>query len=328
MKKDDKASVSLKKILLLSIIVIFSIGIVAFAANSGINAITIENKDGEKLSVITTKTKVSEILEENHIIVLPEQHVYPELEQEITKSNTIIISNEKIIEKQIAQVENVVGIEEVLEDYSQIVERIVVLQEEIPFETITKDISNGASDTTSRIITQGVNGIKEVTYKIQYKNDIEIERTEISYIIIQEPINQVVQLQVQAVSRYGERMATSNPALSAETTLAKKVSGITPVVKTMNASAYCACYACCGKTTGTTASGAKASNWYTIAAGMGYPIGTVMYIPYFSDKPNGGWFVVQDRGGAISNNKIDVFMSSHSQAISFGRRNIECYIYY
>ena len=109
--------------------------------------------------------------------------------------------------------------------------------------------------------------------------------------------------------------------------MAKKVEGITPTVKTMNTSAYDACVKCCGKTNGITSSGAKASPWYTIAAGKGYKIGTIIYIPYFKNKPNGGWFVVQDRGGAISNNKIDIFMSTHSECLQFGRRNLECYIY-
>ena len=36
---------------------------------------------------------------------------------------------------------------------------------------------------------------------------------------------------------------------------------------------------------------------------------------------------MQDRGGAISNNKLDIYMGTHSQAIQFGRRSLECYVY-
>ena len=115
-----------------------------------------------------------------------------------------------------------------------------------------------------------------------------------------------------------ERTATSNPAATASTALAKKVQGITPKVKTFNTSAYCSCAKCCGKTNGITASGAKASSWYTLAAGNGYKLGTVIYIPAFKNKPNGGWFVVQDRGGAIQGNRIDVYVSSHSAALQWG----------
>ena len=84
---------------------------------------------------------------------------------------------------------------------------------------------------------------------------------------------------------------------------------------------------CTGKTNGITSSGARAKEWYTVAAGSGYPIGTVIYIPALENKPNGGWFVVEDRGGAISNNRIDIYMGSHGSAITFGRRNLECHIY-
>ena len=84
---------------------------------------------------------------------------------------------------------------------------------------------------------------------------------------------------------------------------------------------------CCGKTNGVTSSGAIAKEWYTIAAGKGYSIGTVIYIPALANKPNKGWFVVEDRGGAITNNKIDIYMESHSAALIYGRRNLECYIY-
>ena len=90
--------------------------------------------------------------------------------------------------------------------------------------------------------------------------------------------------------------------------------------------------ATCGKSAsdpnyGKTASGARASSWYTIAAGPSLPMGTVVYIPYFASQPNGGWFVVEDRGGAITNSRIDVYMDTISVCTSFGRRNLECYVY-
>ena len=35
-----------------------------------------------------------------------------------------------------------------------------------------------------------------------------------------------------------------------------------------------------------------------------------------------GIYTVEDRGGAITGNKIDVFFNSHSEALKFGRRNL------
>lgn len=196
-------------------------------------------------------------------------------------------------------------------------EGIEVKQEEIPFNT---EYQNGATENSTDVKTvrNGTNGTKEIKYKVIYENDVEVSREEISSEVTKEPKNKIVR-KVDVV--VASRSSSANDA-------PQNTSGKEPVVKVMNVSAYCSCKSCCGKTNGITSSGNKAQPWYTIAAGKGYPIGTRIYIPYFKDKPNGGWFVVQDRGGAISNSKIDVYMGSHSQALSFGRRNLECYIYY
>ena len=60
--------------------------------------------------------------------------------------------------------------------FSQQLEKIEVEQEIIPYETITKDASQGATDTKNRVIQQGQDGLKEVTYKVKYQNDTEIEK--------------------------------------------------------------------------------------------------------------------------------------------------------
>ena len=163
--------------------------------------------------------------------------------------------------------------------------------------------------------------LKEIKYKVRYQDEQEIERVIISENILREPIDKIIQISTKVVSR-STRVNAPTPAA-----LAASVEGIEPKVVSLNTSAYCACMSCCGKTNGITSSGAVAKEWYTIAAGPGYPIGTVVYIPALADKPNGGWFVVEDRGGAISNNKIDIYMGSHSSAIIFGRRNLQCYVY-
>lgn len=109
--------------------------------------------------------------------------------------------------------------------------------------------------------------------------------------------------------------------------LIQEVENITPITTKLNTSAYCPCEICCGKTDGKTASGKMATTWHTVAAGKSYPMGTIIYIPALADKPNGGWFVVEDRGGAISNEKLDVFFNTHEEAIQFGRKSLEAYIY-
>lgn len=332
MKKDDKASVSLKKIIVISLIMIFVMGIGVMATNSKVSNVKIILSNGYEMKVLTSKTKVSEILDENHIILLPEEKTVPKSDEELSDNKTIKISKKDEEEQTIANQTGEVTIEEILQSYDSIVEKIIKEQITIPYETVTKDVSTGTGTKQDKVVQKGEDGIKEITYKAKYQNDVEIEKVEISSEVIKEPINKIVEVRTnQVTSRAStERKATSNPAQTSTTSLAKKVEGITPTVKTLNASAYTA--STCGKAPGSsgygrTSSGAMASSWYTVAAGSGYKLGTVIYIPYFANKPNGGWFVVQDRGGAISNNRVDVYMNTYNECISFGRRNLECYIY-
>ena len=204
MRKDDQASSSLKKIIILSIIVIFLSSVVAFAAN-GNTTVTIEYTNGAKEHIITSKTKVADILEENHIMLLAEEYVYPAREEEIGENKLIIISTEEIKPQQVAEIEEAKQMEELMQEYAPIVEKIEVVEEEIPYETITKDISEGAANTENNVITEGENGLKQVTYRVKYQNDVEIERTEIDSVVIKEPVDKVVQIQVQTLSRYGGR---------------------------------------------------------------------------------------------------------------------------
>lgn len=328
MMKSEVASISIKRILFLSLLFIFILGIGVLASSTSINSVKIILSNNYEINVLTTKTKVEDILEESHIVILPEENVVPNLESSITETKTIIISKtleEGINAIKLSQEDSKVSMDQLLGDYTPIIEKIVTEQITIPFETITKDVSGGSSDTQNKVIKQGKDGLKEITAKVKYQNDIEIERTIINEVVIKEPVNKVVQVNKNVTNRAQETRTTVTTVSSSS--LAKSVEGKTPVVKKFNTSAYCSCAKCCGKSTGITSSGKKASSWYTLAAGKGYPIGTIIYIPYFKDKPNGGWFVVQDRGGAISNNRLDVFMGTHNQALQFGRRTLECYVY-
>lgn len=347
MKKDDKASISLKKVISVSIMLLLFMGISVMAVNSKVNTVKIILSNGYEMDVLTTKEKVSDILDENHIILLPEESVIPGENESISDNKTIRITTDTSLTIKTAEVvetSNEVSVESLLEENynDNTVEKLIVEQNVVPFETETKDVSTGRGSKQEVVKQNGVDGLSETTYKVKYQDDVEIARTEISTQIIQEPVNKKVEIKdVQVVSRATvNRTATASQQATAATAaqnasasgnaLAAKVAGRTPRVVTLNASAYTA--STCGKAPGSkgygiTSSGARATAWCTLAAGSGYPIGTIMYIPYFANKPNGGWFVVQDRGGAISNNKLDVYMDTYNQCINFGRRNLECYVY-
>ncbi len=331
MIKTSKLPSSIKRIIFIAVVLAFFFGAGVMAGNmKPINSVKIAFPNNHEINVLTTKNTVQEILKENYIEILDDEIVVPNLETEINGNTTITISKKSETNEIVALASKGedIPLEQLLNSYSAITEKIVVEQIEIPYETITKDIVSGKANTTEEIIQAGKNGLKEVTYKIKYQNDVEIERQEISSKIIKNPVNKVVSVKEKAtVTSRSSTSRTSTTYTAPTGSLASLVEGITPKVTTLNTSAYCACYKCCGKTNGVTSSGKKASAWYTVAAGSAYPIGTVIYIPALSGKANGGWFIVQDRGGAIGNNKLDIFVGSHSEALQFGRQNLQCYIY-
>ena len=344
MKTNEKASLQVLKITIVTLILIFTCNIAVRAMSSKLNSVKIVLSNNYEMNVLTTKTKVSEILEENHIVLLPDESVFPNQDTELNSNGTITVSkvgSETSGAIEIADEESTISKEQILGNYSAVVEKIEVKEEEIPYETITKNSKTASDDRSNKVIKQGENGLKEVTYKVKYQNDVEISRIVIKEEIKKKAVNKIVQVN-DTTSRSGEttereskketKKASTSVAskASSSNSLAAKVEGMTPIVKTLNTSAYTA--STCGKKAGSkgygvTSSGKKASSWYTVAAGKNYPVGTVIYVPALKNKPNGGWFVVQDRGGAISNNRLDIYMSTYNECIQFGRKNLECYIY-
>ena len=303
MKKKDRASISIIKIIGVSLIIIFILGVTAKATDLNFRSVEITLSNGYKMTVVTTKTNVYEILEDNNIILEEDEKVNPGLEEDINESNKITITDKSVQEVQVAKISES-GIEttldEILKSYSPIIEKIVVEQQIIPYETITKDAAQGATDTTNKVIQQGEDGLKEVTYKIKYQNNEEIERTVISENIVKNPTDRIVQVQKKVVT-------TSRGSVERKATTGIKV-GETKIFKV---TAYCSCAKCCGKTNGITASGTKATAGRTIATSSQFAFGTKLDI--------GGYtYVVEDRGGAIQGNKIDIYMNSHAEALAWG----------
>ena len=215
MKKAKKAQIPIRKIIGLCLILLFIMGIGVAASNTKINNVKIILSNGYEMDVVTSKTNISEILEENHIILLPEENVVPNLDKELSDNNTIRITTISDIEEvevaQVAESSSDVTVDSLLESYDSIVEKIEVVQEEIPYETVTKDVSDGDSNKKDTVVQEGKNGLKEITYKVKYQNDVEIERTEISSTIITEPVDKIVEVRKQATtSRSGSRSVSYN----------------------------------------------------------------------------------------------------------------------
>lgn len=104
----------------------------------------------------------------------------------------------------------------------------------------------------------------------------------------------------------------------------------------MTVTAYCPCGKCCGwernwrfqpvynygpnkgqrKQVGVTASGTRARPGTIAADTRHYPFGTIMYIEGY------GYGRVEDRGGAIKGQSIDLYFRTHKQALEWGRKQM------
>ena len=86
--------------------------------------------------------------------------------------------------------------------------------------------------------------------------------------------------------------------------------------------AYCACEQCCGRwarhSPGITATGVRAVEGITVAADWSIlPPGTVIEIEGY------GLRIVQDSGSAIRGRRIDIFFTSHADALRFGVQKLK-----
>ena len=300
MKREENASISIIKIICVTIILILLSGIGVMAVSENLKDVTIILQNGYEMTALTNKATVSEILAENNIVLEDNQKTIPDLNEEISSGQSIQITDKSYNEVQIAKISEdgaKTSLDQILENYAPITEKIVVEQVTIPYETVTKN-SETTGDTTSRVLQQGKDGLKEVTYKVKYQNDVEIEKTVISEKVITEPVDKIVQVQKKATSR-GSTLPRTTASTSGGTTY--------------KITAYCPCAKCCGKTNGMTASGTKATAGRTVAASSKFAFGTKLNI-------GGHIYTVEDRGGAINGNKIDIFVNTHSEALQWGVR--------
>ena len=143
MMRNEKASLSVRRITLITILFIFICGISVIATNIKLSNVKIILSNNYEMNVLTTKLKVCDILEENHIVVLPEENVVPNLNSEISENKTITIT--KTLEEgqdaiKLAEANSEVSIEQLLGEYAPIIEKTITEKIEIPFSKKEFDI--------------------------------------------------------------------------------------------------------------------------------------------------------------------------------------------
>ena len=83
MKNEEKASISIMKIICVSIILVLISGIGVMAVSTNLKDVKIVLQNGYELTVLTAKSTISEVLEENNILLEENQKAIPDSSEEV-----------------------------------------------------------------------------------------------------------------------------------------------------------------------------------------------------------------------------------------------------
>lgn len=293
--------------------------------------------DGKEETFVTYKGTVKDVLQEKGVEVDSKDKVQPSLESRVSEKETIKLKSAIPVEitangvqLTVQTAEDTIGnmldaeeatlkeqgvefdknVDEVIPSLDSNVEENVPIQlvkvetkdlvkkEAINFDTIVeKDASLDSS--VQKVKSEGVNGEKEITYQVVYKDGVEVSRDVKSTKTISEPQNKVV---VKGTSQvYASR--------GGNITYKKKLSVV--------ATAYSG--------HSNTATGRRpvrnVGGISTIAVDPSViPLGSKVYVDGY------GYAIAADTGGAIKGNIIDLYLNSQSECVSWGRRPVNLLI--
>lgn len=290
--------------------------------------------DGKEETFVTYKGTVQDVLLDKNIEVGVKDKVQPSLESKVSEKEIIKIKLAKPVEitangvqLQVQSADDTIG--EMLKDEKESLEehgikfdenidevspsldsqiedgmsvqivnvekKQLVQNESINFETVVEKDKN-LDKSVSKVKSEGVNGEKQVTYEVVYKDGVETSRNVTSTKTIKEPKNEIVVKGTGQV--YASRGGESINYKEKINCLATAYSG--------------------DRTTATGRSPVRnPGGMSTIAVDPSFiPLGSKVYVEGY------GYAIASDTGGAIKGNIIDLFLNSSSECKSWGRRPV------
>ena len=322
------------KIIVGAVAVTITVGAIAAIAIMNMRKTLTISIDGKEETFVTYKGTVQDVLQDKNIAVGVKDKVQPSLESKVSEKETIKIKSAIPVEitangvqLEVQSADGTIGEmlkneEEALQEYgikfnedidevspsldSQIEDNMcvqivnvekkeLVQNEPINFETIVEK-DESLDKSVSKVKSEGVNGEKEVTYEVVYRDGVETSRNVTSTKTITEPKNEIVIKgtgQVYASRggesiNYKEKLNCVATAYSGDRTTA---TGRSPV--------------------------RNPGGMSTIAVDPSFiPLGSKVYVEGY------GYAIAADTGGAIKGNIIDLFLNSSSECWSWGRRPV------
>ena len=153
---------------------------------------------------------------------------------------------------------------------------------------------NGYHLFNSVITRQAVDGVKELEYVLQYQNGEVVEKTLVDETIVEEPVNEIISVgKVQPGAYFSGRLTTYGSD----------------------------CYGCSGNTAAGVRLESLGKPTYTYNGQEYYILAADRSIPFYSiikisnhqlDLPSTIYGIVLDRGGAIRNGAIDIYVGKEN----------------
>ena len=204
-------------ILLLMFLVIF--GISSFATKYKLIDTEISFENGVKIRLTTSKNVNStDVLKNNNISILEHEKVEEKI-QDSKRTIRIISDNSKNNIVTTFTVSENSNIKEIVNNkmYNNLTEKIEVVEVEIPFSTITRQIAS-SKDSHSQVVQEGKNGVKIIKYRLLFNNNELINKVELSSEIKVKPIDKIVEITSNVVSRRLEtpRTVEENPKIQSQ----------------------------------------------------------------------------------------------------------------
>lgn len=346
-----------RTLLVLAIVTILSLGVFLFRGNE-----VVLNVDGNSFEVVTNAKTVKELAKEENIIkedayidLDPETEIKEGLEIEVKNPKTYTIDVEgsltevTSVHTEVEKILEDVGVELGEHDYTHphrneeipsgtnieyfhvnIVEE--VQETAIPFEEQQRE-NNDLEKGKIRNVQEGKEGLKRTEIEHRYVNGTLVKNTVKNEEVVTEPVAHIDEIGTKepqpVVAKTNSDQNQKQPAQTQAE--AQPSRGGSRNVITMNASAYDLSYESTGKNPGDrgygiTASGTKARPGVVSVDPSVIPLGTRLYIESLDGTVDYGHAVAEDTGGAIKGNRIDLFFSDRSAALSFGRRNVKVHI--
>jgi uncharacterized protein YabE (DUF348 family) len=310
--------------------------VVAIFMAIGMRKTLIISIDGKEETIVTYKGYVKDVLEENGIVINSKDKLQPSLESKVYEKEPIkikraitvnIVAKDLKLEVQTAEdnIEDMLETEratlkeqgivfdkdvyEVLPSIESKVEdnlsvklinveaKDVIEKQSINFDTIVER-NESLDKSVKKVKSEGVDGKKETTYRVVYKDGVESSRQVISTKVVSEPQNKIVIQGTGTIyaSRGGSESVSVKKQINFKTTAytggTSTSSGRKPVRATGGIS--------------------------TIAVDPTViPIGSKVYIDGY------GYAVAADTGSGIKGNIIDVYFDSEKEASNWGVRQAQ-----